>query len=111
MNHCEKKTNEMSAKARLLEAATALFAERGYAGTFVREIVERAGVSKPVLYYYFRNKEGMFCTILDGAGKQQEAILAEVLGMSGTVLDRLMESLYIVLVLTPTSTAMALCGI
>jgi TetR/AcrR family transcriptional regulator len=89
MNHCEKKTNETNAKARLLEAATALFAERGYAGTFVREIVGRAGVSKPVLYYYFRNKEGIFCTILDGAAKQQETILAEVLAMSGTALDRL----------------------
>jgi len=34
---------------RLLEAATALFAERGYSSTYVREIVTGAGMTKPVL--------------------------------------------------------------
>ena len=45
----EKKTDEKGARARLLEAATALFAEKGYASTYVREIVTRADVTKPVL--------------------------------------------------------------
>lgn len=80
-----------SARARLLEAATALFAEKGYASTTVREIVARAGVSKPVLYYYFKNKEGIFLAIMDWAAEQQEAILAEVLETPGTALDRLIE--------------------
>ncbi len=48
----KKKTDEKGARARLLEAATALFAEKGYASTYVREIVTRAGVTKPVLYLY-----------------------------------------------------------
>ncbi|MBW2208934.1 MAG: helix-turn-helix transcriptional regulator, partial [Deltaproteobacteria bacterium] len=55
-----RKPEEQDARAVLLEAATALFAQKGYAGTSVREIVERAGVTKPVLYYYFENKEGLF---------------------------------------------------
>ncbi len=51
MRHQEekKKTGEKGARDRLLEAATALFAERGYASTYVREIVTSAGVTKPVL--------------------------------------------------------------
>ena len=48
----KKKTDEKGARDRLLEAATALFAEKGYAGTYVREIVTHAGVTEPVLYYY-----------------------------------------------------------
>jgi len=44
---------ELKTKERLLETAIGMFAEKGYAGTSVREIVEQAGVSKPVLYYYF----------------------------------------------------------
>lgn len=36
-------------KDRLLETATAQFAEKGCAGTYVMEIVTRAGVTKPVL--------------------------------------------------------------
>jgi TetR/AcrR family transcriptional regulator len=91
MERSVKKSDEKSAKARLLEAGTALFSQKGYSGTFVREIVERAGVTKPVLYYYFKNKEGIFCTILDQAAEQQKAILAEVLEIPGTALDRLIS--------------------
>ena len=51
MRHQEekKKTGEKGARDRLLEAATAQFAEKGYAGIYVMEIVTRAGVTKPVL--------------------------------------------------------------
>ncbi|MFH1240782.1 MAG: TetR/AcrR family transcriptional regulator [Pseudomonadota bacterium] len=80
---------EGTARARLLEAGINLFAEKGYAGTSVREIVSRAGVTKPVLYYYFKSKEGMFRFILDWAAERQEAMLKEVLETPGTVLDRL----------------------
>lgn len=76
------------ARARLLEAGTALFAEKGYASTTVREIVARADVSKPVLYYYFKNKEGIFLAILDWAAEKQEDLLAGVLDTPGTALDR-----------------------
>jgi AcrR family transcriptional regulator len=38
-------TLENNSRERLLETATELFAEKGYAGASVREIVEKAGVS------------------------------------------------------------------
>ena len=83
------KAPEPNARQRLLETATELFAEKGYAGTSVREIVDRAGVSKPVLYYYFKSKEGLFYAILEWAAEVQEEILNEIFAASGTVLDRL----------------------
>ena len=46
-------------------------------------------MTKPVLYYYFKNKEGIFCTILDWATEKQGAIIAEVLGNTGPVVERL----------------------
>jgi len=79
---------EPNARQRLLEMATKLFAEKGYAGTSVREIVDRAGVSKPVLYYYFKSKEGLFYAILEWAADVQQEIITEVITTSGTVLDR-----------------------
>lgn len=82
---------ESNAKLRLLKAGTALFAEKGYAGTSVREIVEQAGVTKPVLYYYFQNKEGLFRAILDWAAELQQTLLDEVLETPGTALDRLLD--------------------
>ena len=88
-----KNKNEMNAlepntREKLLETATALFAEKGYAGTSVREIVDRAGVSKPVLYYYFKSKEGLFYAIMEWAADVQQEILNEIFSASGTVLDR-----------------------
>ncbi|HEY3268721.1 MAG TPA: helix-turn-helix domain-containing protein [Armatimonadota bacterium] len=44
---------------RILNAGMQLFAAKGYAATTTREIVEAAGVTKPMLYYYFQSKEGL----------------------------------------------------
>ena len=89
MNHTNEINGlEPNARQRLLETATELFAEKGYAGTSVREIVDRAGVSKPVLYYYFKSKEGLFYAILEWAGDVQQKVLNEIFSTSGTVLDR-----------------------
>ena len=81
-------TLENNARERLLETATELFAEKGYAGASVREIVEKAGVSKPVLYYYFKSKEGLFYAILEWAVDVQQNILNEIFEAKGTVLER-----------------------
>lgn len=85
----KKKDDEQSVKTALLLAGISLFAEKGYASTAVREIVALAGVTKPVLYYYFKNKEGLFRAILDSAAERQEELMAEALGMTGTVLERI----------------------
>ena len=79
---------EVNARERLLETATVLFAEKGYAGASVREIVEKAGVSRPVLYYYFKSKEGLFYAILKWAAVVQREILNEIFEARGTVLER-----------------------
>jgi len=81
---------EPNARERLLETAIAMFAEKGYAGTSVREIVEQAGVSKPVLYYYFKSKERLFLAILEQAEELQKQLLAEILEANGGVLNQLL---------------------
>jgi TetR/AcrR family transcriptional regulator len=53
-----------SVRRKLLEAAIDLFDRKGYAPTSVSEIVKAAGVTKPVLYYYFRSKEGIFLELM-----------------------------------------------
>jgi AcrR family transcriptional regulator len=77
------------ARYKLLETATRLFAAKGYAGTSVREIVDQAGVSKPVLYYYFENKAGLFRAILDGAAEVQQRVLDEAVRKTGSTQARL----------------------
>ncbi len=53
------------AEIRLLQSALDLFSEKGYDGTSIREIIAGAGVTRPVLYYYFKNKEDLFRRLVE----------------------------------------------
>src|SRR5262245_32509320 len=46
-----------SAQTRVLEAALALFAEHGVAGTSIRMIADAIGVTKAAIYFQFKTKE------------------------------------------------------
>ena len=47
------------AKARILDAADAIFVRRGIDGARMQEIADRAGVNKALLFYYFRSKANL----------------------------------------------------
>src|SRR5271157_2798682 len=57
-------------RQQILAAASRLFAARGYAGTSTQAIIAAARVSKPVLYYHFGSKAGLFRVIVDEAENQ-----------------------------------------
>ena len=65
--------------ARLLAAARQLFAKKGYDGATVREIAALAGVTKPVLYYYFGNKEGIYFELIREPFAKLDALLNDSL--------------------------------
>ena len=50
-------------RERILKAAEALFDRNGYANTTIEQIVQSLGVTKPFVYYYFRNKQEIFETL------------------------------------------------
>jgi AcrR family transcriptional regulator len=47
-------------RARIVEAAVAVFGERGYEGASTRDIATAAGVNAPAIQYYFDGKEGVY---------------------------------------------------
>lgn len=51
-------------RERILHAAAALFHERGYQGTTVRDIAEAVGILSGSLFYHFRSKEEMLLEIM-----------------------------------------------
>lgn len=57
----------------VLDAAMAVFAERGFAATKVEDIAKRAGVSKGTVYLYFASKEAL----IEGIIKRAVAPIAE----------------------------------
>ena len=52
-------------RQNILDAATMLFAERGFGGAHVNDIVAQAGTTKPMIYYHFGSKEGLFAAVLE----------------------------------------------
>jgi TetR/AcrR family fatty acid metabolism transcriptional regulator len=52
-------------RRRILEAATRVFARRGYYGARVSEIARRAGVADGTIYLYFENKEDVLVALFD----------------------------------------------
>ncbi len=52
-------------KIQIAEAARSLFFKRGYVGTTIEEIANRAGVSKESVYSIFGNKQGILAFLLD----------------------------------------------
>jgi AcrR family transcriptional regulator len=57
-------------RQQILAAALRLFATHGYAGTSTQAIIAASRVSKPVLYYHFGSKAGLFRVVVDKAENQ-----------------------------------------
>jgi AcrR family transcriptional regulator len=65
-----------------LLAAHGLFAERGYAAVKMDEIAASVGVTKPLLYNYFGNKEQLYIACMEQAGDSLTAAIAEAVADS-----------------------------
>lgn len=59
----ENKKN-INAKQRLLQAATVLFAEKGFNATSTRELCKMANVNISSIPYYYQSKEGLYKAVL-----------------------------------------------
>lgn len=91
-------TAESATKDRLLRAAADVFANRGYHGATVDDIVSASATSKGAFYHYFPSKQGVFLTLLDrladlvergveAAIEQQQGALAKVEAALRVVLE------------------------
>src|SRR5256885_5338590 len=81
---------------RILAAAAAEFADRGFAGARVDRIARRARVNKAMLYYHFRSKQELYRTLLRRhftlAADRLRAIAADA-GSAPEKLDRVVAGL------------------
>lgn len=81
--------DSVATRAALLAAARELFADRGYAGTTVRGVADRAGVNQALLFRYFGNKEALFT---EAVTEQALAPLAD--GPVETLLERMLGMIF-----------------
>ena len=69
----ERRTNT---REQIRSVALEMFAERGYAGTSLREIAERLGVTKAAVYYHFPTKEDILASLLEDFLGQLDELIA-----------------------------------
>ena len=76
--HPRPRTDRGRTPEAILDAAEALFAERGYDGASLRDVADRVGVRAPSLYNHFESKDALYVAVLErGVGPVLE-LLAQV---------------------------------
>lgn len=85
------RSSGIAVRDRLLSGALKLFTRKGYAATTVREIVAAAGVTKPVLYYHFGKKEGIYLELMSNASEKFVALLDASRHDQGSATERLLH--------------------
>lgn len=91
----EGEAGEVQTRRRILRAARALFAERGFASTTTRAIAQEAGCNLSMINYYYGSKDGLMEAVLrdfvDGLGHQLAAQAED--SEPRAVIERLVNSI------------------
>ena len=82
-------TADISARDKILDAAEALFARRGYAAVGMSEIAEAVGMSKSSLFHHFPTKAQLYAATADRILRVIEIALTSTLAAGGTPVARL----------------------
>lgn len=72
-----------------MSVALRLFAQKGYAATSVREIVQEADVTNPMLYYYFKSKSGLFSELVSHLFDSMAEDVDRTIATADTFVDKL----------------------
>ncbi|KUN37346.1 TetR/AcrR family transcriptional regulator [Streptomyces longwoodensis] len=70
-----KQDRSRATRQRLLEAAVACLAERGWAGSTVSVVAERAGVSRGAAQHHFRTREDLFTAAVEYVAEERSTAL------------------------------------
>jgi len=71
-------TSQQDLKARILDTATQLFTDLGYAATSIRNIADHAGVNPALVHYYFGSKHSLLEVVLQHSLEPMVSALASL---------------------------------
>ena len=92
MKDAPRSPSRAATRERLLEAACALFAERGWHGARVQDVCRAADANIAAVNYHFGGKEGLYRAVWDRA--LADAVDADGIGLSSLSADADREWLY-----------------
>ncbi|MFP3991720.1 TetR/AcrR family transcriptional regulator [Streptomyces sp. E11-3] len=81
-------------RQRLLEAAVACLAERGWAGSTVSVVAEHAGVSRGAAQHHFRTREDLFTAAVEYVAEQRSHALRALPGQDRAAVVAALVELY-----------------
>lgn len=82
-NHGDDHNN----RQEILFHAKVLYAEKGFSGTSMRDIAQSASVNLSLIYYYFKNKEDLFLSVLEEGFLEMNKTLQKELEKSQDVVE------------------------
>ena len=87
MDRPKSRRDEYSEASRraLLDSATKLFTERGFAATSLDEVAADARLTKGAVYHHFENKQALFEAVLDEVEQETVAAVTAAAGSQSTV--------------------------
>lgn len=84
-----KEKEKQRREQEILQTATRLLAERGFANLNMDDLADAVGISKPTLYQHFRSKEDLVVQVVVNNLSMMEQHLNEI--VNGTPLERLQQ--------------------
>jgi AcrR family transcriptional regulator len=81
-------------RRQILETALALFRERGFEETTIRDIAGRAGLSLGAAYYYFKSKEAIVGAYYDYVQQEHQTRAHDAFAAGGALRERLRAALH-----------------
>jgi TetR/AcrR family transcriptional regulator len=88
-NQLSVNDSDGSTRERIFLSAAQLFSQKGYNGVSMRELAEHSGISKPTIYYYFGNKEGIYTELVQSGLTHGEIYLKEIFSLAVPVKEKL----------------------
>jgi TetR/AcrR family transcriptional regulator len=89
----ERRVDGEKSRAALLDAALEAFSANGFAGTRVRDVAARAGVSKDLIAYHFGSKEGLYLAVQQAWLEREDAFTDPSLPLGDLVARYLHDAL------------------
>lgn len=78
-------------KDQILDAASEVFIEKGFQKARMDDIVEKSGLSKGTLYWYFKSKDDIVIGIFERVFSREARDLKVLLSADGSATDRIMQ--------------------
>jgi AcrR family transcriptional regulator len=85
----QKQLQSEHTRQQIIEAATRLFARKGFYGTSISDLTEAVGLTKGALYHHFKDKDDIFFAVVDSVKSIWEKSVGNEIGTEKSALKKL----------------------